>query len=232
MTDGSMALNKTMFNQTFSSDHQTFIERKLAKPVEAPGRFCHWGDHTLNQDYSDLLDEDRATPAAVLIGIQTDAHGHSHMILTQRSQKLRVHSGQIALPGGKIDATDRDEYGAALREAQEEIGLSASQVRLMGRLPDYYTGSGYCVTAVVGYIEPGVVFAANPDEVECCFKIPISPIMEASVFNIESRIYKGKRRYYYVLDSERFEATMPDGARIWGVTAGILNLFRTQLMQP
>ncbi len=178
------------------------------------------GDHILNPDLGPYAKWDGPPrDAAVLIGILPRSEGPS-VVLTQRTGHLNSHAGQVAFPGGKIDPTDRDPVHAALREAEEEIGLSPDRVDFLGRLAPYLTGSGFRVVPVVGAIRRDVEFHPNPDEVEDVFEVPLQFLMNPANHQKQSRVWEGKPRYFYA---------MPFGERyIWGVTAGIIrSLYET-----
>jgi 8-oxo-dGTP pyrophosphatase MutT (NUDIX family) len=171
------------------------------------------GDHALNP-HIPLFDPDRELrDAAVLIPV-VDRHPQATVILTQRTAHLRKHSGQIAFPGGSIDADDPSPEHAALRETAEEIGLDASHIDIVGRLPDYRTGSGFRITPVLATVTPVFDLRINPDEVADVFEVPLSFLMNPANHRRESREWEGHERFYY---------TMPfDNRHIWGVTAGII----------
>lgn len=98
--------------------------------------------------------------------------GEMSLLLTKRADKLNSHSGQVAFPGGKIDDTDDGPEAAALREAEEEVGLATHHVEILGRLPDYFTGSGYKIAPIIGIMDATAVVEANPDEVDYIFEVP------------------------------------------------------------
>ncbi len=168
------------------------------------------GDHRLNPDWpapTALRD------AAVLIAA-VDRGSEATVILTQRTAHLAAHAGQVALPGGKIDPADADAVDAALREAEEEIGLARAQVRPLGLGDPYVTNSGYRIFPVVALVVGEPAVRANPHEVADLFEVPLGFLMSAANHREASREWKGAQRRYY---------EMPFGARmIWGVTAGIL----------
>uniref|UniRef100_UPI003BA9C383 CoA pyrophosphatase n=1 Tax=Stappia sp. TaxID=1870903 RepID=UPI003BA9C383 len=174
------------------------------------------GDHILNPDMGPFAHARRAPrDAAVLIPVIDRSNGPA-VVLTQRTDHLASHAGQISLPGGKIDEGDGGPVAAALREAEEEIGLSPSLVMPAGVLPTYLTGSGYRVAPVVGLVDTSARFVANPDEVADVFEVPLAFLMNEANHQRSSRMLDGKPRYFYA---------MPFGERyIWGVTAGILRL--------
>ncbi|WP_163268810.1 CoA pyrophosphatase [Chelativorans alearense] len=179
-----------------------------------------YGDHRLNPDLKHLIIRDSLHDAAVLVPV-VDHGVETTVILTQRTANLRSHSGQIALPGGRIDPTDASPEDAALREAQEEIGLDPARIEIVGRMPDYATGSGYRIRPILSVVEPGFRLSLNPHEVDAVFEVPLSFLMDPANHRRESRIWQERERFYY---------TMPYGDRfIWGVTAGILHMLYERL---
>ena len=153
-----------------------------------------------------------STPAAVLIAL-VEREGGLNLILTRRADTLSRHSGQVALPGGRMDVGETP-WAAALREAQEEIGLDPGFVRLTGLCDIYRTGSGFEITPVVAFVAPGFVLTPSPAEVAEVFETPFAFLMDPA--NHEERIWEspeGARRYYAMPHHDRL---------IWGATAGIL----------
>lgn len=143
------------------------------------------------------------------------------ILLTQRTQHLSTHSGQIAFPGGKADADDLDARATALREAHEEIGLEAQFVQVLGVMPHYVTGSAFIVTPVIALVEPGFTLTPNPHEVADVFEVPLEFLMNPA----------HHRRHVYEFEGDRREwLSMPYQDRtterfIWGATAGMLRNF-------
>jgi 8-oxo-dGTP pyrophosphatase MutT (NUDIX family) len=178
------------------------------------------GDHRLNPDLRHLIVRPGLRDAAVLIGVVDHGEGAT-VLLTKRTETMRSHSGQIAFPGGRIDPTDATPEAAALRETLEEIGVGADDIELVGRLPDYVTGSGYRIAPVLGVVSPNAFLTLNADEVEDAFEVPLAFLMDEANHRQESRIWQDRERFYY---------TMPYGDRfIWGVTAGIIRILYERL---
>jgi 8-oxo-dGTP pyrophosphatase MutT (NUDIX family) len=143
------------------------------------------------------------------------------IILTKRTEKLRNHSGQVAFPGGSIDPSDNSPQDAALRETEEEIGLDRGFVEVVGRLPDYVSGSGFRVAPILGIVRTGFLLTLNEDEVDDVFEVPLAFVMDAANHSKESREWQGRTRHFY---------KMPYGDRyIWGLTAGIIRMLYERL---
>ena len=152
-------------------------------------------------------------PAGVLVSVIAGAQG-AEVLLTKRSSRLKHHPGQIAFPGGKQDDGDADVIAAALREAEEEVGLPRGHVEILGTLPTHETVTGFLVTPVVGWIETAFDVIPEPGEVAEAFRVPLAHVTDASQFTVQSRRWRGTRRHYY---------TVPFGPYyIWGATARIL----------
>ncbi|MCF7980548.1 MAG: CoA pyrophosphatase [Pseudomonadales bacterium] len=151
--------------------------------------------------------------AAVLIPIFDRPNG-PELLLTRRADHLRSHAGQISFPGGRLEGAAETHIEAALREAQEEIGLPSDQVEVVGRLGDYYTISGFCVTPVIGLIQAPVKLTADPSEVAEIIHVPLNHLLRPDVFQLKEHQYNEFRRRYY--------STYYEQHHIWGVTAGIL----------
>ena len=163
------------------------------------------------------------SPAAVLVPIVD--RPEPGVILTQRSESLRRHAGQIAFPGGRIDPEDDGPIAAALREAEEEIGLPAAAVDIIGIADRYRTITGYEVTPVVGIVAPDLRFVIHDAEVAAVFEVPLSHLLEPANHIEQAVEWQGRERHY-------FEITW-DGHRIWGATAAmIVNLGRRLSYQP
>ncbi|MGN6620599.1 MAG: CoA pyrophosphatase [Sphingomonas sp.] len=155
--------------------------------------------------------------AAVLVPV-TDRPDPG-VILTQRTETLSRHPGQIAFPGGRVDPGDADTIAAALREAEEEIGLPRDQVTIVGPADRYRTITGFQVTPVIGVVPPDLMLTPHEAEVAAVFEAPLAFLLD-SANHIEASVeWQGRERHYYEI--------MWDGHRIWGATAAmIVNLSR------
>lgn len=157
-------------------------------------------------------------PAAVLIPLVARPGGLT-LLLTQRTAHLNNHAGQISFPGGRAEQYDVSPADTALREAQEEIGLARDRVEIIGRLPDYLTGTGYQVVPVVGLITPPFEVTADPNEVAEIFEVPLAYLMNGGHHKrLSFDLPTGGRRSFYAMPYEHYF--------IWGATAGMVrNLF-------
>ena len=158
------------------------------------------------------------TPAAVLVPIVERAGGMT-VLLTQRTDHLNDHPGQISFPGGRTEARDEGPVDTALRETEEEIGLDRRHVEVVGLLDVYETVTGFSVTPVVGLVAPGFTLTLDEFEVAEAFEVPLAFVLDPDNHERHSRTYNGSERHYYVLPYQ--------GRHIWGATAGMLvNLYR------
>jgi 8-oxo-dGTP pyrophosphatase MutT (NUDIX family) len=179
-----------------------------------------YGDHGLNPGLRHLILREGLRDAAVLIPV-VDRGPEATVLLTRRADRLKSHSGQVAFPGGRIDPEDASPEAAALRETVEEIGLEADFIEIIGRMPDYVSGSGFRIAPVLGVVRPGFMLTINEDEVDDAFEVPLSFLMDPANHRRESRVWQEQERFFY---------TMPYGERyIWGVTAGIIRTLYDRL---
>lgn len=181
----------------------TLADRLRSALSAAPGEALLPGD-----DYADGRD---LVPAAVLAAI-TD-RPEPGVILTVRHADLRTHAGQVAFPGGRIDAGE-DAEAAALREAWEELGLEPGAVEPVGMLESYRTITGFAVTAVVAVVPPGLPLAPYEREVADWFEAPLGFVLDPANQQRHSALFEGRMRHYYRIDW--------NGRNIWGATAAML----------
>lgn len=175
-------------------------------------------DPTLSADLA-VMEEPR--PAAVLVPIVT--RPVLTVLLTQRTDTLSKHAGQISFPGGRMDPEDRDAVETAMREAHEEIGLESRYVHPVGFLDGYRTGTGYHVTPVVALIDPGFTLQLAADEVAEAFEVPLTFLMEPINHERHSREWRGRVRSYWAMPYE--------DRYIWGATAGMLKNLHARMFE-
>lgn len=174
--------------------------------------------HLLTPDWlPDVPFNDPPVPAAVLIAIVMRSGGPT-VLYTERSNNLRKHSGQVAFPGGRIDDTDETIAHAALREADEEVGLDPADVEIMGYMPPMFTGTNFLITPVVAVARPNNRFVANPAEVDAVFEVPLTLIADHANYGRFSVELHGETHWTWQLDH--------DGHQIWGITANLTHQFR------
>ncbi|THD37025.1 MAG: CoA pyrophosphatase [Sphingomonas sp.] len=160
---------------------------------------------------------DEPAAAAVLVAI-TD-RPEPGVILTQRTDSMRRHAGQVAFPGGRIDPEDKDAAAAALREAEEEIALPRAAVEVIGAADPYLTVTGYSVTPVIGVIAPDLAYRPNEAEVADVFEVPLAFVLDPANQVQASAEWQGRTRTYYEINWH--------DRRIWGATAAMMvNLSR------
>lgn len=191
----------------------------LRKAIAVAGRPS--SDYDLNPDVN-LPKGRRLRPAAVLVPIVERETG-AGLILTKRAPTLNHHPGQVAFPGGKVDDADGGPVRAALREAEEEIGLKPAQAEVLGTLPPHETVTGFLATPVLALIDPGFAPVPEAREVAEVFEVPLAHVLDPTRYSVQSRRWRGTRRAYY---------TVPYGPYyIWGATARMLRALADRVDQ-
>jgi 8-oxo-dGTP pyrophosphatase MutT (NUDIX family) len=188
------------------------VPRALIDPTAEGAR----GDLDLNPAMWIRAGVKATKPAAVLVPIID--RRETTVLLTLRTAELASHAGQVAFPGGKIDAADESPVAAALREAREETGLAAALVEPIGYLDLYLTFSGFRILPTVARVKPEFTLVLNPQEVTETFEVPLEFLMTPTNHQRKTRDWNGLARDYYAIPYEN--------RYIWGITAGILrNLY-------
>jgi 8-oxo-dGTP pyrophosphatase MutT (NUDIX family) len=187
---------------------------QLPAAVQRP-KTARIGDFDLNPDRPRVAE---LTRAAVLVPLVKRPRGFT-VLLTQRTEHLHDHAGQISFPGGRVEVFDKDAVDTALRETEEEISLERHFAEVIGLLDTYETATGYVVTPVVAFVTTGFVLQPDAYEVAEVFEVPLSFILNPKNHRTESAVIGGQQRTFYVFRYKR--------RFIWGATAGMLmNLCR------
>lgn len=193
------------------------IDREVPHGKLQPGVPGDVSDNRLlsdeHPDAEELQAAENLRLAAVLVAVVEHDTGPS-VLLTRRADHLDSHSGQVAFPGGKVEASDASPAAAALREAHEEIGLAPDLVEIAGFLDTYQTGTGFLMLPVVGFVKPGFTLSPDENEVADIFEVPLATLMDAAQYKSHDMFWRGKQRVYYSMDYQ--------GYNIWGATAGVL----------
>ncbi len=177
-------------------------------------------DRDLNPDWTDLPAPLR--PAAVLAPIVRRPEGWT-MLFTQRAEETPAHPGQVSFPGGRVHADDASPLETALRETEEEIGLSRRFIEPIGTWDRYNTGTGFTITPILGLVEPGFELTLDPREVAEVFETPLSFLMNPANHERREGVWKGVTRFYYAMPH--------DGRLIWGATAGMIRALWERLYE-
>ena len=183
--------------------------------VRRPG----WGDLSAA---AGRLRPKRLVPAAVLVPVIERAEGLS-LLLTQRSAHLKHHAGQISFPGGRLEPGDADARAAALRETEEEVGIGADSIDVVGYLDNYFTITGYSVTPVVGLVDGSQALRLDPAEVEEAFEVPVGHALDPGQHRQRQKTIAGIEIPIYEILWERH--------RIWGATAAMIVAFYDTLFR-
>jgi 8-oxo-dGTP pyrophosphatase MutT (NUDIX family) len=188
-------------------------------PVADPNASDSPSDFDLSPELVPELARAPLAPAAVLVPVV--ARTELTVLLTQRTESLKRHAGQIALPGGRMEPTDKDPAATAVREAQEEVGLDPSFVETLGYLDAYRTGTGFRIFPVVSIVQPGFTLTLDAREVADAFEVPLAFLMDEANHRTETRFWRGQERRFYAMPfEERY---------IWGATAGIMRNMQRRL---
>lgn len=190
----------------------TEIEERLSHYSDHIGEA--FGDHVLNPHYKN---DTPLRPAAVLLSL-IKREGGATVLFTRRTDHLEHHPGQISFPGGHVDDSDDSPQMTALRETQEECGIDPANIKIIGRVNTYLTGTGFSVTPIVGIITPPFDMSPDPIEVAEIFEVPLAFIMDPNNHQRETRVFDGDLTWYtYAMPYNDYH--------IWGITAGILRNF-------
>lgn len=176
------------------------------------------GDFDLNPAWRDVVPTERALrPAAVLVPI-IERQAGLNVLFTRRADHLPAHAGQVSFPGGRAEESDADAVATALRETEEEVGLSRSFVMIAGALDPYETGTGFAIKPIVAFVREGFELKADVREVAEIFEVPLRFLMDPTNHERHMRVWQGRERHFYAMTF--------DGHYIWGATAGMLiNLY-------
>ncbi|MBN8969854.1 MAG: CoA pyrophosphatase [Rhizobiales bacterium] len=184
-----------------------------------PSIIAPTGDFGTDQMLQIIAREKPIRPAAVLIPVierETPS-----VLLTTRAGHLNEHPGQISFPGGKIDRTDASPLDAALREAEEEIGLRRDFIEPLGYLDVYATSFGFRILPTLARVRPGFELAINATEVDDAFEVPLAFLMDPLNYRRGAKEFRGiPRTFYEVPYQERY---------IWGATAGMLRVLHERI---
>jgi len=196
-------------------DRDLIIERLRGRES---GDVAKRGDHDLNPGMPPLEGgAEKLVPAAVLVPLIERADGLT-ALLTQRTNHLAHHPGQVSFPGGHVDPEDTSPEDTALRETEEEVGLHRRHIDVLGRLDKYRVRTGFSVTPVVGLVKPPFEITPDSYEVAEVFEVPLTFLMDPANHERHSRDYQGETRHFYAMPY--------NGYYIWGATAGMLvNLY-------
>ncbi len=191
------------------------LEKLFPAPLDPEQDWEQFGCHKIANIPPEPEFWAKAKPAAVLVPVVRREQGLS-LVLTERAAHLSTHAGQVAFPGGRVEPGE-SAAEAALREAEEEIGLSPSHVEPIGYLPPYFSGTGYRVQPMVAVLEENARFTPDANEVARLFEVPLAHVLDTRRYRRGEIFWRGRERSFFILD-------YPD-AYIWGVTAGIMRSF-------
>lgn len=211
-----------MFDQAGRARLFDLIRRRVPLPREGQAIASRMGDTQLNPDWDLKADPTNEKQASVLIPI-VDRKPEPSILLTKRTEHLASHPGQISFPGGGREAGDRDDLATALREAREEVGIESDLIEIIGQLGTYRTVTDFAISPFVGVVHADFELKIDQREVEAVFELPLTYLLDPRHHRIESRFWKGRKRFFYAMPYE--------GYYIWGATAAMLvNLYDTLLL--
>lgn len=190
-------------SRPFCIDLET-LRQRLARVRDAAARQADWAE---------LTELTTHRPAAVLVPLVMRSLEPT-VLLTRRTDHLHHHPGQISFPGGRVEEGDEGPVDTALRETEEEIGLDRERVELLGSLPDYLTGTGFCVTPVVGLVHLPFDLKLDDFEVAEAFEVPLSHFLDPAHHQRHSQEFQGRVRHFHAMPYKHHY--------IWGATAGII----------
>jgi 8-oxo-dGTP pyrophosphatase MutT (NUDIX family) len=193
--------------------------RQRLPGLETAGAAATTSDFDLDPDLRPLAPR-RLTPAAVLIGLVERADG-LRVVLTQRTADMPTHAGQVAFPGGRVQADDPGPVAAALREAHEEVGLHPSFVRPFAAMPAYETVTGFQVAPVLALVSGDFVATPDPREVAAVFEPPVRFVFDPGNLERHSRMWNGRERHFYAMSWQ--------DRVIWGATAGMIKAIQDRV---
>jgi 8-oxo-dGTP pyrophosphatase MutT (NUDIX family) len=184
---------------------------------------ARWSDFDLNPHAGHLRAEEATLREAAVLMPIIDRPAELTLLLTQRTQHLSAHAGQISLPGGRREPEDSTPVETALRETREEVGILPDEVRVIGAMDCYETRTGFLITPIVGLVAPDYTLVPNTNEVEEVFEVPLAFLLDPRNHKTHSREYKGMRYHFHAMPYHDYY--------IWGATAAMLkNLYR-ELME-
>ena len=208
---------------SFRFDEDEFRKLAAKRLHVSPPDAARFSDDDLNPEARIIPPGTVPKPAAVLVPLIADTDGLK-LLLTQRTAHLSSHAGQVAFPGGRIDAGDASPLAAALRETEEETGIARAFVEPLGFLDTYLTGTSYRIVPVVGLVRRGFRLSPHAGEVADIFEVPLAFLMNPDHHLKHSREWQGKERFYYAMPFEH--------RYIWGATAGMIRNLYTLLYAP
>ena len=207
-------------------DHLPAVAAEALLPAALRQRFAQPPGWTPEIEAEHRFSERAPADASVLIALVP--RDELNVLLTQRTDHLTDHPGQISFPGGRVESSDADAVATALREAHEEIGLDPAFVDVLGAMPAYTTGTGFVVTPVVAVVKPGFQLLADPFEVAEVFEVPLAFLMNPAHHRRHEILVAGVRREFFSMPWDgRDERGQPRRYFVWGATASMLrNLYR------